>query len=141
MHGPNYNLHYPGNFTGIRERHIQCGGALGEAGHGEKRSGVDYHKTRARRELGIANGECVSGRCRELGGIVGEAVLRLGDTDRQVPVAAFSQIRQAVSRGGQELDRLCPIDFFGDSLDLLAERQAVRVERDKACLLDRKSTV
>jgi hypothetical protein len=116
------------------EADLLGGGDLGQSGHAHDVAGQGDNEAGSGGEAQLADREGVAGG-RALGvGVGAEAVLGLGDADREVAVAGGFEGLGALDDGGLRRDAGGAVDARGDGLDLLQERQVERVEWCKVCL-------
>ena len=85
----------PGDPPLAVDRNVVGGGDLGEAGHGHDVAADRDHELGAGGEPHLADGYHVVGGCALERGVGGEAVLGLGDVDRQVAEPPRSYARSS----------------------------------------------
>ncbi len=95
-------------------------------------------EARPRAELDVADREAEAARSPLERRVMAERVLGLGHADRQVPEAEILRHRQGLRRGRQLVHAARAVDPDGDRLDLLAQRQVVRVEEPEVGLPGRR---
>ena len=101
---------------------VDSGGDLGQAGHGHDAAADDHHKAGAGSQTDLPDIHAEAGGGSLEGGVVAEAVLGLGDADREIAVAHGGQLVQGLGGGGGVVHPVGAVDLAGHSLDLLPER-------------------
>ena len=74
------------------------GGNLGQAGHGDDAARKRHHESRTGAEPCRANGEGISLRRAQAGGVVAHGILRLGDTHGAAGISVSSHFTPAKTK-------------------------------------------
>ena len=112
-----------------RTRIDSAAGTLRQTRHGHDVARERDDEPGAGGRVDVADGEPEAGRSAQLGGIVGEGVLGLGDADRGLPEPHRLALGDVLLRGRRVVHAAGAVDLPRDGLDLLLDRLGDIVER------------
>ena len=98
-----------------------CSRDLWQTRHRHDVAGQNDHKSRTCGNADILDGDGKSVRCAELGRIIGEGVLRLCHTDRQITEAVGNKRVDLLLCGGKNGDAVTAVNLLDDRFDLFGD--------------------
>ena len=122
------------DLAGVVDVDLLGGGDLGQTGHGHDSAGLAHHEACAGGQTGRAHGNIKAGGTAQSLLVVGQGVLGLSHTDRQVAVTHLCDLLQLLGGSGQNGNAVGAVDLGGDGADLLLQSHIIRPNQRTAAM-------